>query len=134
MSIKTCFLVINSKRVYIAPLAVLLLCIYIVHPFIAWRERGLRQAELCQRKTMMKNINYVSRSSGLAKIILQGTVKRKEKEADRRRDGMTISTSGQGRTLSGQLGQLNTGQDRKGLVRIHLWCPDDLQRLWDRIE
>ena len=23
---------------------------------------------------------------------------------------------------------------RKGLLRIHLWCPDDLPRLWDRIE
>ena len=21
-----------------------------------------------------------------------------------------------------------------GLLRIHLWCPDDLPRLWDRIE
>ena len=27
-----------------------------------------------------------------------------------------------------------TGQDGKGLLRIHLWCPDDLPRLWDRIE
>ena len=26
------------------------------------------------------------------------------------------------------------GQDGKGLLRIHLWCPDDLPRLWDRIE
>ena len=30
--------------------------------------------------------------------------------------------------------QLKTGQDGKGLSRIHLWCPDDLPRLWDRIE
>ena len=22
----------------------------------------------------------------------------------------------------------------KGLLQIHLWCSDDLQRLWDRIE
>ena len=22
----------------------------------------------------------------------------------------------------------------KGLLRIHLWCPDDLPRLWDRID
>ena len=38
------------------------------------------------------------------------------------------------RTLPAQLGQLKTGQDGKGLLRIHLWCPDDLPRLWDRIE
>ena len=33
-----------------------------------------------------------------------------------------------------QLGQLKTGQDGKGLLQIHLWCPDNLPRLWDRIE
>ena len=33
-----------------------------------------------------------------------------------------------------QLGQLKTGQDGKGLLQIHLWCPDGLTRLWDRIE
>ena len=47
---------------------------------------------------------------------------------------MAISKSGQEWTLPAQLGQLKTGQDGKGLLRIHLWCPDDLPRLWDRIE
>ena len=42
--------------------------------------------------------------------------------------------SGQKWTLPAQLGQLKTGQDGKGLLQIHLWCPDDLPRLWDRIE
>ena len=60
--------------------------------------------------------------------------KKKEKEADRRRGGKTISKSGQEWTLPAQLGQLKTGQDGKGLLQIHLWCPDDLPRLWDRIE
>ena len=36
--------------------------------------------------------------------------------------------------MPAKLGQLKTGQDGKGLLRIHLWCPDDLPRLWDRIE
>ena len=45
-----------------------------------------------------------------------------------------ISKSGQEWTLPAQLGQLKTGQERKELLRIHLWCPDDLPRLWDRIE
>ena len=67
-----------------------------------------------------------------AKTIIQGTVK--EKEADRRRGGKTISKSGQEWTLSAQLGQLKTGQDGKGLLQIHLWCPDNLPRLWDTIE
>ena len=30
--------------------------------------------------------------------------------------------------------QLKTCQDGKGLLRIHLWCPEDRQMLWDRIE
>ena len=60
--------------------------------------------------------------------------RKKEKEADKRRGGKTISKSGQEWTLPAQLGQLKTGQDGKGLLRIHLWCPDDLLRLWDRIE
>ena len=88
------------------------------------------------KKRKLRWFGHVSRSSGLAKTILQGTVKgkRKEKEADRRRGGKTISKSGQEWTLPAQLGQLKTGQDEKGLLRIHLWCPDDLPRLWDRIE
>ena len=61
-------------------------------------------------------------------------MKGKDKEADRRRGGKTISKSGQEWTLQAQLEQLKTGQDGKGLLRIYLWCPDDLPRLWDRIE
>ena len=60
--------------------------------------------------------------------------RRKKKEAGRRRGGKTISKSGQEWTLPAQLGQLKTGQDGKGLLQIHLWCPDDLPRLWDKIE
>ena len=51
-----------------------------------------------------------------------------------RRGGKTISKSGQEWTLPAQLGQLKTGQDGKGLLQIHLWCPDDLPRLLDRID
>ena len=87
------------------------------------------------KKRKLRWFDHVSRSSGLAKTILQGTVKgNREKEADRRRGGKTISKSGHGWTLPALLGQLKTGQDGKGLLRIHLWCPDDLSRLWDRIE
>ena len=63
-----------------------------------------------------------------------GHSEKKGEEADRRTGGKTISKNGQEWTLPAQLGQLKTGQDGKGLLRIHLWCPDDLPRLWDRIE
>ena len=73
-----------------------------------------------------------SRSSGLAKTILHGTVK-KDKEADRGRGVKTISRSEREWTLPAQLGQLKKGQDGERLLRIHLWCPDDLPRLWERM-
>ena len=60
--------------------------------------------------------------------------RKKIKETDRRRGGETISKSGQEWTLPAQLRQLKTSQNGKGLLRMNLWCPDDLPRLWDRIE
>ena len=47
------------------------------------------------KKRKRRWFGHVSRSSGLAKTILQGTVKGKKKEADRRRGGKAISKSGQ---------------------------------------
>ena len=47
------------------------------------------------KKRKLRWFGHVSRSSGLATTILQGTVKEKEKEANRRRGGKTISKSGQ---------------------------------------
>ena len=44
--------------------------------------------------------------------------------ADIRRGGKTILKSGQEWNLSAQLGQLKTGEGRKGLLQIHLLCPD----------
>ena len=78
------------------------------------------------KKRKLRWFGHTSRSSGLAKTILQGTVR--GKKADRRRSGKTISKSGQEWTLTAQLGQLKTGHDGKGLLRIHLWCPDGLPR------
>ena len=66
------------------------------------------------KKRKLRWFGHVTRSSGLAKIILQGTVKGKKK-ADRRRGGKTISKNGQEWTLPAQLGQLKTGQDGNGL-------------------
>ena len=60
--------------------------------------------------------------------------KKKKRQTEEELGGKTISKSGQEWTLPAQLGQPKTGQDGKGLLRIHLWCPDDLLRLWNRIE
>ena len=86
------------------------------------------------KKRKLRWFGHVTRSSGLAKTPTGHSERKKKKEADSRRGGKTISKSGQKWTLPAQLGQLKTGQNGKGLLRIHLWCPDDLPRLWDRIE
>ena len=57
-----------------------------------------------------------------------------EKEEVDRRIGMkTILNSGQAWTLPAQVRQLKTGQGGKELLRSHLWCPNDLLKLWDRL-
>ena len=58
----------------------------------------------------------------------------KEEEADTRRSGKKISKSRQQWSLPAQLGQLKTEYDKKGLLRTHVRGPNDLPRLWDRIE
>ena len=60
--------------------------------------------------------------------------RRKKKRQTEEEVGRQLSKSGQEWTLPAQLGQLKTGQDGKGLLRIHLWFPDDRPRLWDRLE
>ena len=68
------------------------------------------------KKQKLRWFGHVSRSSGLAKTILQGTVKGKRKVAERRRGGKTISKSGQEWTLPAQLGQLKNRSRWKGIV------------------
>ena len=63
------------------------------------------------KKRKLRWFGHVSRSSGLAKTNLQGTVKGKEKEADRRRGGKAIPNNEQEWTLPAQLGQLK--QDKR---------------------
>ena len=59
---------------------------------------------------------HVSRSSGLAKIILQRTVKRGRDKADRRRGGKTTSGNGQAWSLPSPRGQWRTGEKWRKLV------------------
>ena len=87
------------------------------------------------KKRKLRWFGHVSRSSGLAKTILQGTVKGKRirgRQKKRWEDNIKEWTGMD--FASSTIGQLRTGQNGKGLLRIHLWCPDDLPRLWDRIE
>ena len=84
------------------------------------------------KKRKLRWFGHVSRSSGLAKTILQGTVKGK-RGRQKKRWGDNIK-EWTGMDFASSLKAAETGQDRKGLLRIHLWCPDNLPRLWSRIE
>ena len=86
------------------------------------------------KKRKLKWFGHVSRFSCLAKTILLGTVKGKRKRDRQKKRWEDSIKARQEWTLPSQLGQPKTGQDGKGLLQIHLWCPDDLPRLWDRIE
>ena len=66
---------------------------------------------------------------GCCKFICGGSLSRAGKNRTRWK-GVVASSS----LVAAHLGQLKTGQDGKGLLRIQLWRPDDLPWLWDRIE
>ena len=75
--------------------------------------------------------SLVLRSSDVAKTVLQ--VKGKKEEVDKRRGGKTISRSGQRWTVS----PIRAGGDRnrwKGIVVMSSVCPNNLARLWDRLD
>ena len=68
------------------------------------------------KKRKLRWFGHVTRSSGLAKTILQGTVQGKEEKVDRRRGGKIILKGGQGWTLLAQQGQLMTVLGGKELL------------------
>ena len=53
----------------------------------------------------------------------------KQEGVNRRRGGKTILKSGQGWTLSAQVGRLKSRHGGKGLLGSHLWCLIELARL-----
>ena len=79
------------------------------------------------KKRKLRWFGHVSRSSGLAKTILQGTVKGKRKRGRQKKRWEDNIKDGQEWTLPAQLGELKTGPDGKGLLRIILWCPTTFQ-------
>ena len=64
------------------------------------------------KKWKLRWYGHISRSSGMAKTILQGTVKGARREEDRRRDGKITSRNGQEWGLEIPWGQRKTGMER----------------------
>ena len=71
-------------------------------------------------------------SSGLTKTILQDAVQGKGRKGRQKKRWEDTIKEWKEWTLVAQLGQLKTGLGGKGLLLSHLWCPNDLSRLWDR--
>ena len=63
---------------------------------------------------------HVCCSTGLAKTILQGTDKREEDKADRRRGGKTTLGNGQAWSSASPRGQWRTGKNGGSWLRNHL--------------
>ena len=69
-----------------------------------------------------------SRSSGLAKTTLQGTMKEQKK---RWKDNIK-KKSGQEWTFPAQLGQLKQDKVERDCCKFICGTPDDLPKLWDK--
>ena len=68
---------------------------------------------------------HVSRSLGLAKTTLQGTVKGGRRQSRQRKRWETTSGNGQAWSSPSPRGQLRTGKNGENWLQNHLWCPND---------
>ena len=84
------------------------------------------------QKRKLRWIGYVSRSSGLAKTILQSTVKGKRRTGRQKWEDDIKEWTGM--DFASSTRQLKTGQCEKRLLEIHLCRPDDHPRLLGRKE
>ena len=79
------------------------------------------------KKRKLQRYGHVSRSSGLAKTILQGTVKdrRRQGRQQQKRDGKTTSVNGQAWSSPSPRGQCRTDKNGGNWLWSHVWCPND---------
>ena len=80
---------------------------------------GLHKDLTIRKRCKLQWYGHVSHSSGLAKTILQGTVK------GGRRRGKTTSGNGQAWSSPSPRGQWRTGKNGGNWLQNHLWCPND---------
>ena len=82
------------------------------------------------KKRKLRWFGHVSRSSGLANTVLQGTVKgqRRRGRQKKRWEDKIKEWTGVGFASSTRAAENKTRWT--GLLRAHLWCPNKLPRLW----
>ena len=68
---------------------------------------------------------HVSRSSGLAKTILQGTVKGGRRRGRQRKRWEDTSGNGQTWSSASPRGQWRTGKNGENWLQNHHWCPNE---------
>ena len=85
------------------------------------------------KKRKLRWFGHISRSSGLANTILQGTVKGQRKRGRQKKRWEDNIKEWTGMDFVSSTRAAENKTSGKGLLRTHLWCPDDLPRLWDRI-
>ena len=73
---------------------------------------------------------HVSRSSGLAKIILQGTVKGGGRQGRQRKRWEDNIREWTGLEFASPSGRLRRGENGGNWLRNHLWCPTDPRGKW----
>ena len=79
------------------------------------------------KKRKLRWYGNISRSSGMAKTILQGTVKGARRRGRQKKRWEDNIKEWREWGLEIPWGQRKTGKDGKVLLQHHLWCPDDLQ-------
>ena len=70
---------------------------------------------------------HISRSAGMAKTILQGTVKGERQRGRQKKRWEDNITEWTGMGFGDSLRERKTGKDGKVLLQRHLWFPDDLR-------
>ena len=68
---------------------------------------------------------HVSRSSGLAKTVLQGTVKGGRRQGGQRKRWEDNIRAGQAWSSASPRGQWRTGKNGENWLQNRLWCPND---------
>ena len=78
------------------------------------------------KRCKLQGYGHVSRSLGLAKTILQGTVKGERRQGrQRERGGKATLGNGQAWSSPSPRGQWRTGKNGGNWLRNHLWRPND---------
>ena len=86
------------------------------------------------KKQKLRWFGHISRSSGMAKTILQGTVKGQRKRGRQKRKWEDNIKEWIGMDFASSTRAAENRTRWKGIVGISSVVPDNLPRLWDRIE